>query len=80
MDFIRNAKINITLTMDDGSILKCSSLNEMHECVKKYIDKQQAQSIQKAKDEIRRIGLQAFLKKKLDESPNYGFSPFTRGN
>ena len=68
MDFIRNANVNITLTMDDGSMLKFSSLNEMWN----HIDKQQAHSIQKAKDEIRRIGLRAFLEKKLDESNQCG--------
>ena len=66
--FIGNANLNITLTMPDGSTLKCSSLNQMHEYVEKYNNKLQEESIQKAQDEIRRIGLQAFLKKKLDES------------
>ena len=68
MDFIRNANVNITLTMDDESILKFSSLDEMH----RYFDRQREESIQKAKDEIRRIGLQAFFKKKLDKSNQRG--------
>ena len=66
--FIGNVNVNITLTMPDGSRLKCSSLNQMHEYIEKYNNKLQEESIQKAKDETSRIGLQAFLKKKLDES------------
>ena len=68
MDFIRkplinvdNAPIKLTMKMIDGSILEFSSINERH----RYFDELRQENFSKAKAEIDKIGLAAWLKKKL---------------